>query len=65
MPIFNIINNNISYLCATPAHCGAIYALVQESIRTVYPKYYPKEIVDFFCGLHNMDSISWHRLEGA
>ncbi len=57
MPIFNIINNNISYLQATPAHCAAIYALVQECIRTVYPKYYSEEVVDFFCGLHNMDSI--------
>ena len=35
-----------------------IYNLVQRTIRTVYPKYYPKEVVDFFCKLHSKESIA-------
>ena len=34
-----------------------IYELVRDTVRTVYPKYYPQEIVDFFCGIHNRESI--------
>ena len=30
------------------------------SIRTVYPKYYPREVVEFFCRLHSRE----HILEG-
>lgn len=37
--------------------CDQIYALVQETIRTVYPKYYPAEVVDFFSNLHNPENI--------
>ncbi len=37
--------------------CKQIYNLVQETIRTVYPRYYPKEIVRFFSELHNADNI--------
>ena len=32
--------------------------LVQETIKTIYPKYYPKEVVDFFCELHCKDNIA-------
>ncbi len=34
-----------------------IHTLVQETIHTVYPKYYPEEIVDFFSELHTLDKI--------
>lgn len=27
-----------------------IYEVVQHTIKTVYPKYYPAEVVKFFCG---------------
>lgn len=34
-----------------------IWELVQDTIQTVYPKYYPKEVTGFFCGLHNRENI--------
>ncbi len=34
-----------------------VYALVQETIKMVYPKYYLKEIVDMFCEYHSRKNI--------
>lgn len=34
-----------------------IWELVQTTIIEVYPKYYPKEVVDFFCELHCKEKI--------
>ena len=34
-----------------------IYALVQETIKTVYPKYYLPEIVDMFCEYHSREHV--------
>ena len=34
-----------------------VYALVQETIKEVYPKYYLKEIVDMFCEFHSRENI--------
>lgn len=34
-----------------------IYELVQETIKTVYPKYYLKEIVEMFCEYHSRENI--------
>lgn len=34
-----------------------VYELVQETIQSVYPKYYLKEIVDMFCEYHNRENI--------
>lgn len=30
---------------------------MQHTIKTIYPKYYPAEVVDFFCQHHNKDTI--------
>lgn len=35
----------------------SVYELVQETIKTVYPKYYLKEIVDMFCEFHSLENI--------
>ncbi len=35
-----------------------IYELVQETIRTIYPRYYLAEIVDMFCEFHSRENIS-------
>lgn len=48
----------LEYCTAVTEQTEEILALVQKTITTVYPKYYPKEIVDFFCGLHNRESIT-------
>ncbi len=47
----------MKYIKAEIMDSNKIHMLVQETIRTVYPKYYPKEVVDFFCGLHSIDCI--------
>lgn len=31
--------------------------VVQQTIKAVYPKYYPAEVVDFFCELHSKEAI--------
>ncbi len=47
----------MEYIKATEQDLRHIVALVQETIRTIYPKYYPKEVVDFFCELHCQENI--------
>jgi len=42
---------------ATTEDSLAVYNVVQHTIKTVYPKYYPPEVVDFFCALHSKDAI--------
>lgn len=45
------------YESAKPEDLQAVYNVVQHTIKTMYPKYYPTEVVDFFCGLHSVDAI--------
>lgn len=47
----------MKYIMATREHTEDIFRLVQETIKAVYPKYYPREVVDFFCELHSMENI--------
>ena len=47
----------MEYKKATLQELECIYELVQATIKTVYPKYYPKEVVDFFCEHHSRDNI--------
>lgn len=42
----------MEYIKATSKEADKIYALVQDTIRTIYPQYYPREVVDFFCEHH-------------
>lgn len=46
------------YQPATQQESQEIYEVVQQTIKTVYPKYYPKEVVDFFCALHSREAIN-------
>lgn len=50
----------MDYLTATVEMADAIHNILHTTIRTVYPKYYPKEVVDFFCQHHSRE----HILEG-
>lgn len=47
----------MEYRKASKKDTEQIAALVQDTIRTIYPKYYPKEVVDFFCELHSKENI--------
>lgn len=47
----------MEYKKATEKDAEKITELVQNTIRTIYPKYYPKEVVNFFCNLHKFENI--------
>ena len=47
----------MEFLLAKEQDTEQVYALVQETIRAVYPKYYLKEIVDMFCEFHSRENI--------
>ena len=50
----------MEYSTATVEMADAIHNILHTTIRTVYPKYYPKEVTDFFCRHHSRE----HILEG-
>jgi len=50
----------MEYITAKADMADAIYDILHTTIKTVYPKYYPQEVVDFFCQHHNRE----HILEG-
>jgi GNAT superfamily N-acetyltransferase len=52
------------YIQATEKHTEQVVGLVQETIKTVYPKYYPKEVVDFFCAHHSGEQIKADIMSG-
>ena len=47
----------LEYKNASEEFAPQITKLVQETIALVYPKYYQKEVVDFFAGLHCEDAV--------
>lgn len=47
----------LKYIQATEDFTKQVFELVQNTIKTVYPKYYPKEVVDFFRMLHSEENI--------
>lgn len=47
----------MKYTAASPDMADAIYHVLHTAIKTVYPKYYPKEVVDFFCMHHSKEHI--------
>lgn len=51
-------NSGFAVVEADAADISAIWQVVQSSIRTVYPRYYPAEIVQFFSDLHSREHIA-------
>lgn len=47
----------MEYITAIVDMADAICNILKTTITTVYPKYYPQEVVDFFCQLHNRNHI--------
>ena len=47
----------MKYIKATEQYADDVFEIVQNTIISVYPKYYPKEVVDLFCKLHGMEKI--------
>lgn len=50
----------MKYITAVSDMADAVYNVLHTTIQTVYPKYYPKEVAEFFCRHHNKE----HILEG-
>ena len=49
---------NMEYRLATINETETVHELVESTIKTIYPKYYPTEVVDFFCNHHNRDALA-------
>lgn len=47
----------MEYVTATEDHANDIRRVLQTTIRSIYPKYYPAEVADFFCNLHSLDHV--------
>ncbi len=47
----------MKYVKADISLTAEIHSIVQKTIKTVYPKYYPSEVVSFFCSLHAAGNI--------
>ena len=47
----------MEYVAATADMANAIHDILHATIKTIYPKYYPQEVVDFFCQHHSMEHI--------
>ncbi len=47
----------MEYVTATSDMVSAIYNVLHTTIKTVYTKYYPKGVVDFFCQHHSKEHI--------
>lgn len=48
----------MEYIEAKEENLDFVFEIVQNTVKTIYPKYYPKEVVDFFCELHSRENIA-------
>ncbi len=47
----------MEYMIATDEMVDSIHNILHTTIKAIYPKYYPKEVVEFFCKHHNKEHI--------
>lgn len=47
----------MKYIAAAMDMADAIYDVLHTAIKTIYPKYYPKEVAEFFCQHHSREHI--------
>ncbi|MDE5781545.1 MAG: GNAT family N-acetyltransferase [Lachnospiraceae bacterium] len=48
----------MEYIKATNENIDCVFNIVQNTVTTIYPKYYPKEVVDFFSEHHSKENIA-------
>lgn len=48
----------MEYIKAAKENIDVVLEIVQNTVRTIYARYYPKEVMDFFCELHNRENIA-------
>lgn len=51
------LKSHMKYITATSDMTDTVYNLLHTTIKMVYPKYYPQEVVDFFCEHHSKEHI--------
>ena len=47
----------MEYVTATSDMINAVYNVLHTAIEAIYPKYYPNEVVDFFCRYQRKEHI--------
>ena len=47
----------MEYITATSDMVDAVHDILHTAIKTIYPKYYPKEVAEFFCRHHSKEHI--------
>ena len=47
----------MKYITATADMVDIIRNILHTTIKSVYPQYYPKEVVDFFCEHHSAEHV--------
>ena len=47
----------MTYVIASSDMANEICHVLHTAIKTIYPKYYPKEVVDFFCRHHSKEHV--------
>ena len=47
----------MKYITATADMVDVVRNILHTTIKSVYPQYYPKEVVDFFCKHHSSEHI--------
>ena len=48
----------MEYIKTTKENLDSVFEIVQNTVKKIYPKYYPEEVVDFFCALHSRENIA-------
>ena len=56
--------HDIRYIKAEIEDAETVFKMVQNTIISIYPKYYHKEVVDFFCDLHSKERITNDIIDG-
>lgn len=47
----------MDYRTASLEDTKTVHEIVQHTVKSIYPNYYPAEVVGFFCNLHSKDAI--------
>lgn len=47
----------MEYITASSGMVIDICNILHTTIKTIYPKYYPKEVAEFFCKLHSKEHV--------
>lgn len=55
--IQTVTKADMEYVTADTSMAEEIRRVLHTTIQTVYPKYYPRGVVDFFCGFHSIEHI--------